>query len=43
MASLEDGAGHLSSTSLVLRGATSAATGDGPARKRTRIPQVLNA
>jgi hypothetical protein len=42
MASLEDGASHLSSTSLVERGVTSIVAGDGPTRKGTGTREVLN-
>jgi hypothetical protein len=41
MASLEDGVGHLSSTSLVLREGTSTASGDGRDRRGPRTPQAI--
>jgi hypothetical protein len=41
MASSGDGAGHLSSTSLVLREGTSTASGDGRNRKGPRTPQAI--
>jgi hypothetical protein len=41
MASSRDGAGHLSSTSLVLREGTSTASGDGRDRRRPRTPQAI--
>jgi hypothetical protein len=42
MASSGDGAGHLSSTSLVLREGTSSASGDGRDRRGPRTPQAIN-
>ena len=41
MASLRDGTGHLSSTSLVLKERTSSASRDGRDRKGPRIPQAI--
>jgi hypothetical protein len=41
MASSGDGAGHLSSTSLVMREGTSIASGDGRDRRGPRIPQAI--
>jgi hypothetical protein len=41
VASSGDGAGHLSSTSLVLREGTSTALGDGRDRKGPRTPQAI--
>jgi hypothetical protein len=41
MASSRDGAGHLSSTSLVLREGTSTASGNGCDRRGPRIPQAI--
>jgi hypothetical protein len=43
MASLGDGVGYLSSTSLVLRVVTSTTAGDGPVGKGTWTSQVPNA
>jgi hypothetical protein len=41
MASLGDGVGHLSSTSLVFGEGTSTASGDGRDRKGLRTPQAV--
>ena len=42
MASLEDGAGHFSSTSLVRRGMASTQAGDGPIGKGSGTQHALN-
>jgi hypothetical protein len=42
MASSGDGAGHLSSTSLVLREGTSSASKDGCDRRGPQTPQAIN-